>query len=240
MNRPNSTAPVVSDAALSNALAEYQTYVGPTTEFEPTLLRVSTRQSGQPRRANVRTLGQATFVSGQANPGKVSDVNAAGLRHRIGELEKTIKPHIARIAGSYRKFIHDAFPILDDPIVARLQTGNMVGCDPLVAAAMTLVTMPWYSKQPDNPVISDMEHRKVEGLTFALFQQSLYLPTLNTVQAGLLLMQCPQVDTKALNTQLAEITFELGLHLDCGEWGLDETIQGLRRRLAWGVFVQDK
>lgn len=238
--RLGNTLPVASSTMMNAALAEHQTYIGPTTEFEPALLRLTAKKNGATKSETVRSLGQASFLTDQSNSGKLSDVNAAGLRHRVGELEKTVRPHIARMAVTYRKHVHDAFPILDDGVLARLQTGNMSGCDPLVAAAITLLAMPWYSKQPDNPAISELEYRKLEGLAFGLFQQSLYQPTLNTVLAGLLLMQCRNVDTKALNTQLAEITFELGLHLDCSGWSMDESVLGLRRRLAWGVFVQDK
>lgn len=240
MDRLSRGPTVASNVALENALSEHQTYLGPTTEYEPVLMKLGAKHDQSQNSQHLRTHGQATFLLDPAGAAKGSDVNAAGVRHRLGELERTIKPYVARIAAAYQNFVHDAFPVLDDPMVARLQSGSMIGCDALVVAAMTLVAIPWYTKQADNPAISDFEHRKLEGLTFGLFQQSLYQPTLNTVQAGLLLMQCPQVDSKALNTQLAEITFELGLHLDCSEWNIEESVQGLRRRLAWGVFVQDK
>jgi hypothetical protein len=32
----------------------------------------------------------------------------------------------------------------------------------------------------------------------------------------------------------------LGLHLDCSNWKIPQWEQGLRRRLAWGLYMQDK
>ena len=53
-------------------------------------------------------------------------------------------------------------------------------------------------------------------------------------------MQRPNVDSKTLNSQLVTAAYELGLHLDCTCWTLPASDKGLRKRLAWALFMQDK
>ncbi len=65
-------------------------------------------------------------------------------------------------------------------------------------------------------------------------------PKLSTVQAGLLLLQCPDSDSWALTGQLVALSQNLGLHLDCTHWKIPEWERSLRKRLAWALYMQDK
>lgn len=65
-------------------------------------------------------------------------------------------------------------------------------------------------------------------------------PKLSTVQAGLLLLQRPEADNWSLTTQLVAVGQELGLHLDCSGWSIPRWEGGLRKRIAWALYMQDK
>jgi hypothetical protein len=65
-------------------------------------------------------------------------------------------------------------------------------------------------------------------------------PKLSTVQAGLLLLQRPETDSWSLTTQLVAVGQELGLHLDCSGWSIPLWERGLRKRIAWALYMQDK
>ncbi|KAK4997439.1 Fungal specific transcription factor [Elasticomyces elasticus] len=65
-------------------------------------------------------------------------------------------------------------------------------------------------------------------------------PKLSTLQAGLLLLQRPETNTWNLTVQLVALAQELGLHLDCSEWLIPIWERGLRKRLAWALYMQDK
>ena len=77
---------------------------------------------------------------------------------------------------------------------------------------------------------------QLEDMAFRLFESSLVHPNLPTIQAGLLLMQRSNIDSKFLNTQLVGAAFELGLHLDCSKWTVSPFERGLRKRLAWALL----
>lgn len=65
-------------------------------------------------------------------------------------------------------------------------------------------------------------------------------PKLSTVQAGVLLLQRPDGDSWALTGQLIAVAQNLGLNLDCSEWKIPSWERGLRKRLAWALYMQDK
>jgi hypothetical protein len=69
-------------------------------------------------------------------------------------------------------------------------------------------------------------------------------PKLSTIQAGLLLLQRPEAADRdsswALTGQLVSIGQDLGLHQDCSKWRIPQWERGLRKRLGWALFMQDK
>lgn len=67
-----------------------------------------------------------------------------------------------------------------------------------------------------------------------------FRPKISTIQAGLLLLQRPEGDSWALTAKLVAIGQDLGLHLDCSRWKVPSWERGLRKRLAWALYMQDK
>ncbi|GMF02980.1 unnamed protein product [[Candida] boidinii] len=82
----------------------------------------------------------------------------------------------------------------------------------------------------------------LKKLAFKTFADVISRPKLSAVQAGLLLMQCRSYNDRnwLLCSQVVALAEELGLGLDCANWRLPKWERGLRRRLAWAVFLQDK
>ncbi|KAH8689071.1 fungal-specific transcription factor domain-containing protein [Talaromyces proteolyticus] len=74
----------------------------------------------------------------------------------------------------------------------------------------------------------------------------MHRPRLNTIQAGLLLLQRHRNPLFTDNSWMWSFTSSLmglgqhlGLHLDCSHWDIPEWEKGLRKRLAWALFIQD-
>jgi hypothetical protein len=82
--------------------------------------------------------------------------------------------------------------------------------------------------------------RALERLIKSSLADAMWRPKLSTVQAGLLLSQRPEGDQWAPTAQLVAISQELGLHLDCTHWKIPPWEKGLRKRLAWALYMQDK
>ena len=67
---------------------------------------------------------------------------------------------------------------------------------------------------------------------------AMFRPKLSTIQAGLILSQRPEGDQWAPTAQLVAVGQELGLHLDCSHWKIPPWERGLRKRLAWALYMQ--
>jgi hypothetical protein len=72
------------------------------------------------------------------------------------------------------------------------------------------------------------------------FGNIVHRPKLSTIQASLLLLQRNEYNSWAMTTQLVGLAQDMGLHLDCTEWHIPSWERGLRKRLAWAVYMQDK
>ena len=223
-----------------NALTSQQHYgshIGPTTELEPLLLDLSmssgnSTSDGSYQRADSKT----AFLK---DPNFTPSISTLRL-NAPPTLERILGPYRSVLLQSYVTTVQPGFPILDLEAIQDLDT-NPATSDPALLAAISILTIPWLnpesSKKRPLPI---PEIYPVEELAFDLFRESLQTPTLSTIQVGLLLMQRPNIDSRTLNTQLVTIAHELGLHLDCTNWASPPSDKGLRRRLAWALYIQDK
>lgn len=69
---------------------------------------------------------------------------------------------------------------------------------------------------------------------------AVHRPKLSTVKAGLLLLQRSSSASWPLTAQMVAVGQDLGLHRDCSKWDIPEWETGLRKRLGWALFMQDK
>ncbi|KAI5285111.1 Fungal specific transcription factor, partial [Ascosphaera acerosa] len=133
---------------------------------------------------------------------------------------------------------------------------------PALLAAVYLVSLPYLGEQegttstaastplqgcPPQYEAARPDISRLMLLTSQLLTESLALahhwPLLTTLQAGVLAAQHPELNTPMLISQLVALTFDLGLHVDCGGWaqsGMSDVQRGARRRLAWSVYALDK
>ena len=89
---------------------------------------------------------------------------------------------------------------------------------------------------------------RVWRLSLESFDYTIFRPKLSSVQAGLLLAQYESSDggiisngsRGKLTAHLISIAHKVGLHLDPTTWDIPAWEVGLRRRLAWALYMQDK
>ena len=216
----------------------YGTHIGPTTEFEPILLDLAALNGSMTpndsyRKADART---AFFSDRGTNTEATTGVNSIASR----TLERLVGAHSTSLLRRYLTAIHPNFPIVQQEVFSEYKGGKANGADPTLLAAIYALAIPLLLQEKSRIVSPFPDINHVEGLALRLFGDSICNPTLSTVQAGLLLMQRPNIDSKTLNTQLVAIAHELGLHLDCSSWSLSPAEKGLRKRLAWALYMQDK
>lgn len=229
--------------ALSLQYPRSSYYIGPTSVFDPVLLE-ATPLDNQGR----------SLLAGDIELRKVSNDVMFYLKNDYSEslyersiqnvdaVETLVAPHGRTLIDLYFRTVHPSFPILHKKVfIEKYERTHREFMAPLLAAVYILA-LNWWNYEP---ALSALQKPDVEAL-FRLgtqtFSDALDRPKLSSVQAGLLLLQCQPNHNRSwmLCSQVVAVTEELGIGLDSGKWRLPRWERGLRRRLAWAVWLQDK
>ncbi|CAN3371869.1 hypothetical protein DIURU_001899 [Diutina rugosa] len=175
----------------------------------------------------------------------------------VDTVEKLVTPHGPNLVNLYFRVVHPTYPILHKQVfLEKYQRSHREFSAPLLAAVYALAIQWW----DHDPQLNQFPRPDVEKLlkvgSTNFFLEVLKRPKLSAVQAGLLLLQCKHIvdhrkstNVEARNadysdwvlcSQVVALSEEMGLGLDCSGWQLPKWERSLRKRLAWGVFVEDK
>lgn len=215
-------------------------YVGATRGLEPALLgelSVSGRSEVQLTNGSLRRVSSTEAFLLLPDPG------TQGYEEELDDLdaiEAIVKPHGKALVDLYFRIVFPSFPILHKEVYLEKYSRSYREFSPPLLAAVYLLALQYWTyddilsnaKKPD---VEDLERlaRKALGDT-------IHRPKLSTVQAGLLLLQHTDTDSAELTAQLVSVGYGLGLHLDASDWNIPDWEKGLRKRLGWGLYMQDK
>ncbi|GME50753.1 hypothetical protein GTA08_BOTSDO08529 [Neofusicoccum parvum] len=238
--------------------SRFSAYIGPHGEHDWLLLSADEQQQhphphpAQPRDppALVSPRAQLRRVRDDVLFRMVPDSLSAPRRDRdqvsIDDVEALVRPHGPTLVKLYFRIVHPSFPILHKEVFVEkyLRTYREI-TPPLLASVYCLAAKWWMydenlilQEKIDELALADVAHRAV--------QEAFRRPRLNTIQAGLLLLQRHQNPLAPNNALIATFTASLvslgqhfGLHLDCSDWTIPVWERGLRKRLAWALVMQD-
>jgi hypothetical protein len=172
------------------------------------------------------------------------DKNSASEIQRVADIdriEESIRPLGPTLVNLYFRIMHRTFPILDKGVFLEKYVRSYREFSPPLLAAVYLVALDWklfdrtLATAPSTP---DAEY--LENLAMRAMDDDFKRPKLSTLQAGLLLLQRIRSSHCTLPAQLLSLGQTLGIHIDCTDWKIPEWEKGLRRRLAWALYMQDK
>ncbi|KAK4166402.1 fungal-specific transcription factor domain-containing protein [Cladorrhinum sp. PSN259] len=236
----NFGGPTMLKRTLGLQADRYSQYIGPTTDFEPSLINLS---SFDPQDESLLARGTLRRVSNNDTFLLLPDYNTPGYEHildDVDEVEGTVAPHGRKLIDLYFRVVHPAFPIIQKTVfVEKYERSHREFAPPLLAA-IYILAINWWDHDEDLKKLPKPNVRELERLVRTTLADSMYRPKLSTIQAGLLLSQRPEGDQWAPTAQLVAIGQELGLHLDCSNWKIPPWERGLRKRLAWALYMQDK
>ena len=158
----------------------------------------------------------------------------------LDAIESVVAPHGQALISLYFRIVHPSFPILHKRVFLEKYNRTHREFSPPLLAAVYILVLNWWSYSSDLASLPKPDVKELERLALKTINDVIHRPKLSTVQAGLLLLQRPEGDSWALTAQLVAIGQELGLHLDCSRWKIPDWERGLRKRLAWALFMQDK
>ncbi|KAI5779873.1 fungal-specific transcription factor domain-containing protein [Peziza echinospora] len=162
----------------------------------------------------------------------------------VNAVEALVSPNGQALIDLYFKVVHPSFPILHKKLFLEKYQRSHTEFAPCLLAAVYIIALTWWKHDPELSKSAPPDIAKLEALASRCMADVISRPKLSTIQAGLLMLQRlgPAASSKswALTAQLVAVGQELGLHLDCVEWRIPAWEKGLRKRLAWALFMQDK
>lgn len=218
----------------------FSQYIGPTTDFEPSLIDLS---PFDPQDESLLSRGTLRKVSDVDTFLMLPDYNTPGHEHVIEDadaIENIVAPHGPALLELYFRIIHPNFPILQKTVFFEKYSRSHREFSPPILAAVYILAINWWDHSEELANLPKPNIKELERLARVTLADAMYRPKLSTVQAGLLLSQRPEGDQWAPTAQLVAIGQELGLHLDCTNWKIPPWERGVRKRLAWALYMQDK
>ena len=223
-----SRSPAESSSSRSQ---HYGTHIGYTTELEPILFDLSQDSRIVSQNASYqKSDDRNAFLIPDGEIHNYLHIDASNLRY----IEEVVHGQGSMLMQVFELTFNRTFPVVQDHL---LQDPFGSDIDPGLLAAIYALAA---SSSTSNVQLSPENIDRLEEIAFRVYDSALFKPTLSTIQTGVLLIQRPSVDSKALNTQLVGMAYELGLHLDCTSWSISTEERILRKRLGWALYMQDK
>lgn len=219
---------------------QHSRYIGLSSPFDSLLIGLSQFDT---RNESTFDLGTLRRVNDHECFIMLPDENTqdyAGEVEALSLVEQLVHPHGPDLLDLYFQVVHPSYPIIQKHLfVERYRNGDR-SFSPALLAGMYILALNWWSLNPKLANYSKPDAVRLEAIAMKALTVAMERPKLSTVQAGLLLLQRPEADSWSLTTQLVAIGQELGLHLDCSSWSVPPWERGLRKRIAWALYMQDK
>ncbi|KAK3385628.1 fungal-specific transcription factor domain-containing protein [Podospora didyma] len=215
-------------------------YIGPSSLHEEKLLDLIHRfyesGNGEDGCKFRRVADSTTFLSKSDR----HTLFSADVDDDLEAIEHIVRPHGPGLVDLYFRTVHPSYPVLHKGVFFEKYARSYKEFSPPLLAAVYLLAMDWWEFDSGLSLNETPDAEALLRIAMKAFAGVIHRPKLSSVQAGLLLLQRAGGDSWVLTTQVVAIGEELGLHLDCTSWNIPEWEKGLRRRLAWAIFMQDK
>lgn len=214
-------------------------YLGATRGLEPALLghSVGSYNEVQLQDGTLRRISSSDAFILRPDPG------TQGYEDELDDLdaiEEIVKPHGRALVDLYFRIVFPSFPILHKEVYLEKYNRSYREFSPPLLAAVYLLALQYWSYDDILNKMTKPNVMELEKLARKALGDTIHRPKLSTVQAGLLLLQHADMDTAELTAQLISVAYGLGLHLDASNWNIPDWERGLRKRLGWALYMQDK
>ncbi|RVX66510.1 hypothetical protein B0A52_09795 [Exophiala mesophila] len=219
----------------------YAKYIGPTDEHDFALLDLrlydDIKGESPADQGSFRKVGPNEFFHQYADADSPNHFREV---EELDNIERIVAPHGEALIRLYFRIVHPSFPILHKKVYLEKYARTHREFSPPLLAAVYILALNWWSYSSELAKLNKPDVAELEDIAYRTLQDVSYRAKLSTVQAGLLLLQRPNSNQGwQLTSQLVAIGQDLGLHLDCSNWRVPAWEKGLRKRLAWALFMQD-
>lgn len=215
-------------------------YIGATRGLEPAFLGDLNSTGKDEVRMRGATLRRVTSSEAFI---LLPDPGTQGYADELDDLdaiEAIVKPHGKALIDTYFRVVFPSFPILHKEVYLEKYERSYREFSPPLLAAVYLLALYYWNYDDTLNKYTKPNVKELEKLARKAFGDTIHRPKLSTVQAGLLLLQHTDTSFAELTAQLISVAYGLGLHLDASNWNIPHWEKGLRKRLGWALYMQDK
>ncbi|KAE8385234.1 fungal-specific transcription factor domain-containing protein [Aspergillus alliaceus] len=244
-----------NDGSLGLSKSKFAELYGLTSDMEPILMRHrpydnQTHEYQLETHSIRRVLHHDMGMQYPVTFHIVSDDKAIGYQYHIEQdmIERCVAPYGSSLVDLFWRIVHPCYPILNKGKFMERYSISYREIEASILGAIYLISLNWwtYDRELNNkpaPNETLLRERVIQAI-----QNSYHRPKLSSIEATLLLVQCKPEDalnpdhtwTWGYTSQALSIGEALGLHLDASSWEIPEWERGLRKRLSWAMYMQDK
>lgn len=217
-------------------------YISVSGSFEPSMFAV--RSPSIYRDIEVASGGTLRWVGPTDAFLLIPDSGTYGYgdeRGEVEEIESLVRPHGRTLLDVYFRVVYPTFPVLHRGVYMEKYDRSPLEFSPSSLAVVYLLAIRYWSYEPTLQNIEKPTEERLEELARKCLQDAIhYRPKLSTIQAGLQLLQYSSTNGPELTAQLINVAYGVGLHLDPTNWDIPDWEKGLRKRLSWALYSQDK
>ncbi|KAL5600956.1 hypothetical protein BROUX41_005790 [Berkeleyomyces rouxiae] len=255
------------NGTLGLSLATHPEYIGPTSHREPALLDLQRCDPNSPAGSSAGSDHSSSSLSCGYSPVSTPvarriddrtmfliypDQSAASEEKRLAEcdaVEACVRPLGRALVDLYFRIVHPSYPVLHKKVFISEHNHSHRCFTPSLLAAVYLIALDYQLYDPNMASgMMQLENpngpAELETILERTLTNDLNRPKISTLQAGLLVLQRHKPNGVSSNwmftAQIVALAQGLGLHVDCSAWEIPEWEKGLRRRLGWALYVQDR
>jgi hypothetical protein len=158
----------------------------------------------------------------------------------LDAIEAVITPHGPELVKLYFRIVHPSFPILHKKVFLEKHSRTYRESTPIGLGAVYHLALNWWSYSSSLSNSPKPNAKELERLVLKSLFEVHTRPKISDLQGGLVLLQRPDISSWTLTGHLLAMAQNLGLHLDCSGWHVPAWERGVRKRVAWALFMQDK
>ncbi|KAM0325732.1 hypothetical protein ACHAQA_007032 [Verticillium albo-atrum] len=215
--------------------------IGATTDFDPSLTHaLSWNAKGEcpsfQAHHVLRRANQNVHFVMRPDTQDEMDAELANL----DTIEDFVAPHGPELVNLYFRIVHPSFPILHKKVFLEKYGRSYRELTPTGLGAVYIMALNWWSYSPALSSMSKPDAHVLESKVLKMLFEVHKRPKISDLQGGLVLMQSPNVSSWALAGHLVAMAQNLGMNVDCSDWQVPDWERGVRKRVAWALFMQDK
>ena len=158
----------------------------------------------------------------------------------LDAVEKMVAPYGLELVNLYFRIMHPSFPILHKKVFLEKLSRSYRESTPTGLGAVYLMALNWWSYSPALSSKPRPDGKELEKLVLRMLFDVHHRPKISDLQGGLVLLQQRSVSSWPMTGHLVAMSQDLGVNLDCSNWQIPDWERGVRKRVAWAIFMHDK